>query len=77
MTERRFTELQCRLTIAPFLRLPKKEKHLERRSLAYSFVRAVLATSLSLRSDHDVLNFFFFAALFIKSASLPLRFNFF
>lgn len=78
MTERRFTELQCRLTIAPFLRLLKKKKntHLERRLLAYSFVRTARHISFFTQRPRRF-EFFFFITLFIKSASLPLRFDFF
>lgn len=60
MTERRFTELQCRLTIAPFLRLLKKKNtHISKEDFSHILLFVPLATYLSLRNDHDVLNFFF------------------
>lgn len=74
MTERRFTELQCRLTIAFVFTVAAKKK--EEKSLKEDFSRILLFIPLGhifLYAQH----FEFFSKLFIKSASLPLRFDFF
>jgi len=84
MAERRFTELQRRLTIASFLRSLKKKKNrknnIPKEDVSHvSFVRTALSCYIFLYHDEvsRKKNFFFQRALFIEIAFLWLRLNVF